>query len=47
MAHARAKTTPLGRLLLVRRIEEDGWPPAEAARAMGVSRATTYKCGFP
>ena len=43
MAHARAKLTPVGRLLLVDRILEDGWRPADAARAMGVSRATAYK----
>ena len=42
MAHAKAKLTVLGRLLLVQRIEE-GWSPATAAEAQGVSRATAYK----
>ena len=43
MAHARAKLTPAGRQLLVDRVQQDGWRPADAARAMGVSRATAYK----
>ena len=43
MAHAKAKLTVLGRLLLVQRIEGDGWSPATAAEAQGVSRATAYK----
>ena len=43
MAHAKSKLTPLGRLLLVQRIEGEGWPPAAAAEAQGVSRATAYK----
>ena len=43
MAHARAKLTPAGRQLLVDRVGQDGWRPADAARAMGVSRATAYK----
>jgi transposase InsO family protein len=41
--HPRAKLTPHGRRLLVARVLEDGWPPAEAARAQGVSVATCYK----
>jgi transposase InsO family protein len=32
-----------GRQLLVQRVLEEGWPPAEAARAQGVSVATCYK----
>ena len=43
MAHARAKLTVLGRQLLVNRVEVDGWKPADAAKAMGVSRQTAYK----
>lgn len=43
MFHGKAKLTPAGRLLLVERIERDGWPPAHAAAMAGVSRATAYK----
>ena len=43
MAHARAKLTVLGRQLLVNRVLVDGWKPADAAKAMGVSRQTAYK----
>jgi transposase InsO family protein len=43
VAHARAKLTVLGRQLLVDRVEIDGWKPADAAKAMGVSRQTAYK----
>jgi transposase InsO family protein len=43
MAHARAKLTVLGRQLLVDRVVIDGWKPADAAKAMGVSRQTAYK----
>ncbi len=43
MAHARAKLTVLGRQLLIDRVEIDGWKPADAAKAMGVSRQTAYK----
>ena len=43
MAHARAKLTALGRQLLVDRVLIDGWKPADAAKAMGVSRQTAYK----
>jgi hypothetical protein len=31
MAHANARLTRFGRLLLVQRITELGWPPAQAA----------------
>jgi transposase InsO family protein len=41
--HPRAKLTVHGRRLLVVRVLEQGWPPAEAARAQGVSVATCYK----
>jgi transposase InsO family protein len=43
VAHRKAKLTVLGRLLLVQRIEVDGWPAATAASAQGVSKATAYK----
>jgi transposase InsO family protein len=43
MVHPRAKLTPHGRLLLVRRVEELGWRPAQVAEASGISRATVYK----
>jgi transposase InsO family protein len=43
VAHARAKLTVLGRRLLVERVLNDGWKPADAAKAMGVSRQTAYK----
>jgi leucine-zipper of insertion element IS481 len=43
MAHRNARLTQFGRLLLVQRITELGWPPAQAAEALGVSRATAYK----
>ena len=43
MAHANARLTQFGRLLLVQRITELGWPPAQAAESLGVSRATAYK----
>ncbi len=43
MLHRTAKLTPAGRLLLVRRVLEEGWPPATAAEMLGVSRATAYK----
>jgi hypothetical protein len=38
MAHANARLTEFGRLLLVQRITELGWPPAQAAESLGVSR---------
>ena len=43
MAHGKAKLTVPGRLLLVQRIQVEGWSPATAAEAQGVSRATAYK----
>jgi hypothetical protein len=42
MAHRNARLTEFGRLLLVQRITELGWPPALAAESLGVSRATAY-----
>lgn len=43
MAHAKAKLTPAGRLLIVQRVLDDGWRPAHAAAMAGVSRQTLYK----
>src|SRR5680860_1571947 len=43
MSHSRAKLTPEGRLLVVQRVTEHRWTPAQTAEAMGVSRATVYK----
>lgn len=43
MAHRNAKLTPLGRLLLMQRIEHLGWPVSQAARSLGVSRETAYR----
>ena len=41
--HSRARTCPESRALLVRRVEQDGWPLAMAAEAAGVSRKTASK----
>ena len=41
--HENARTTPVSRQLLVRRVLEDGWGVAEAASALGISRRTAYK----
>ena len=41
--HRNAKTTPTMRALIVQRIRQEQWPPAEAAAAAGVSVRTTYK----
>lgn len=42
MSHPKAVLTPVGRLILVRRIAQ-GRPAAHVASEMGVSRATAYK----
>ncbi len=42
MSHPKAVLTPVGRLILVRRIAQ-GRPAAHVAAEMGVSRATAYK----
>jgi leucine-zipper of insertion element IS481 len=54
MAHANARLTHFGRLLLVQRITELGWPPAQAAESrhrqgphrlawrLGMPRSTIY-----
>ena len=41
--HKNARLTPLGRAVMIRRIEEEGWPVAKAASASGVSRRTAYE----
>jgi transposase len=43
VAHPRAKLTVHGRRLLVQRVLWDGWTPARAAEAQGVSAATAFK----
>ncbi|MGD0998016.1 MAG: IS481 family transposase [Thermoleophilia bacterium] len=43
MAHGNARLTPLGRQLLVQRIECQGWTITAAAAAAGVSRQTASK----
>jgi transposase InsO family protein len=43
VAHPRAKLTPFGRGVLVRRVLEEGWSVGETARAASVSPATVYK----
>jgi len=42
-SHPGAKLTPEGRLLVVTRVVEFGWTPAQTAAGVGVSRATAYK----
>ena len=41
--HANAKLTVLGRLELVRRVEEEGWSVAHAARAASISERHAWK----
>src|SRR4029453_11949081 len=41
--HRNAKTTPTMRALIVQRVRQEHWPPAQAAAAAGVSLRTTYK----
>ena len=40
--HKNARLTPQGRLLMVRRIEEEGWTVAGAAEAAGLSERRAY-----
>lgn len=42
-SHSRARTTPLSRADLIRRIEDEGVPVAEAAFRAGISVRTAYK----
>jgi len=39
-SHKHARLTPKGRVLLVKRVLEEGWTMAAAAQAAGVSRRT-------
>ena len=41
--HKNARLTPVGRALMISRIEHQGWPVARAAEASGVSRRTASK----
>jgi transposase InsO family protein len=41
--HGNARLTPAARLLLVQRVERQGWPAGEAAAAAGVSVRTAFK----
>jgi transposase len=41
--HANAKLVPSMRVLLVRRVREEGWKVAEVAAAFGVSERTVYR----
>ncbi|HEU5271950.1 MAG TPA: IS481 family transposase [Jatrophihabitans sp.] len=42
MAHANARTNLFARRLIVERVAA-GWPPAQVAEQLGISRATVYK----
>jgi len=41
--HKNARTTPLSRALMIKRVLEQGWTVAGAAEAAGVSERTVYK----
>jgi transposase InsO family protein len=41
--HENARLTPLGRAVMVSRIDDDGWSVAKAATASGVSCRTAYR----
>ncbi|WP_369058233.1 IS481 family transposase [Caulobacter sp. 73W] len=41
--HKNARLTPVGRALMISRIEDDSWPVARAASASGVSRRCAYR----
>jgi transposase InsO family protein len=43
VVHRNARLTPVGRRILVERIQDEGWPVAVAAESMGVSRETAYR----
>ena len=43
MAHANARLNHHGRLLLIERVVDQGWPVAHAAKAMGISRQCAYR----
>ena len=41
--HKNARLTPAGRAVMIRRIEEEGWPVRRAAEAAGVSARTAHR----
>lgn len=41
--HKNARTTPHSRVLMIKRVREDGWPVKTTAVAAGVSARTVYK----
>src|SRR5262245_3633759 len=41
--HRNAKTTPMARVLIIQRVEAEGWTVAETAEAFGVSPRTVHK----
>ncbi len=41
--HANARLSPIGRQVLVDRVEDEGWTVAEAAAAQGISTRTAFK----
>lgn len=41
--HENARTTPVSRALLVRRVRGLGWRVSQAASAAGISQRTAYK----
>jgi len=43
MTHRNARLTPRGRLLLVRRVRDQGMPVAHVAKAMGISRQCAHR----
>jgi hypothetical protein len=45
--HRNARLAPLGRAVMIARIEHNGCPVARAAEASGVSRRTAYLSGGP
>jgi hypothetical protein len=47
MAHAHARLTAFGRLLLVQRILELGWPPAQAAESLGGVASHRLQVAWP
>jgi hypothetical protein len=43
MSHSNTRLTLHGRHLLIRRVREQGWAVAHAARAMGISRQCAHR----
>jgi len=42
-AHKNARTTPYSRVVMVRRVLEEGWSAKDAASALAVSERTVHK----